>query len=49
MIDKKISVMEHGTLLSGTVKGVSRDGGLVLQSNGNERTLFAGDVTILAE
>jgi len=49
MIDKKISVMERGTLLSGTVKGVSPDGGLVLQSDGSERTIFAGDVTILAE
>jgi BirA family biotin operon repressor/biotin-[acetyl-CoA-carboxylase] ligase len=49
MIDRQISVMENGTLLSGTVKGLSRDGGLVLKSNGGERTLHAGDVTILAE
>ncbi len=49
MIDRNISVLEHGTLLSGTVKGVSRDGGLILRSDGGERTLFAGDVTILGE
>jgi BirA family transcriptional regulator, biotin operon repressor / biotin---[acetyl-CoA-carboxylase] ligase len=49
MIDRQISVMENGTLFSGTVKGLSRDGGLILRSNGLERTLFAGDVTILGQ
>ena len=49
MIDKQISLMENGNLLSGTVKGLSRDGGLILRSNGGERTLFAGDVTIVGE
>jgi len=48
MIDKNISVMENGKVLSGTVKGLSRDGGLILRTEETERTLFAGDVTILA-
>ncbi len=47
MINKRISVSEHGTILSGIVKGLSDDGGLIVQTNGTERTLFAGDVTIV--
>ena len=49
MIDQKISVMENGALLSGTVKGVSREGGLILRSDAGEHTVFAGDVTIVAQ
>jgi BirA family biotin operon repressor/biotin-[acetyl-CoA-carboxylase] ligase len=47
MIDKNISVMENGKVFSGVVKGLSRDGGLILRTDNTERTLFAGDVTIL--
>jgi len=47
MIDKTISVMENGTVVSGTVKGLSRDGGLILRTEHSDRTFFAGDVTIL--
>jgi BirA family biotin operon repressor/biotin-[acetyl-CoA-carboxylase] ligase len=47
MINKEISVSEHGQVISGVVKGVSPDGGLILKSNGLTRTLFAGDVTIV--
>ena len=47
MINKPISVSQQGNLISGVVKGLSRDGGLILQSGGAEKTLFAGDVTIV--
>lgn len=47
MINKPISVSQQGNLISGVVKGLSRDGGLILQSEGAEKTLFAGDVTIV--
>jgi len=47
MINKPISVSQQGTLISGVVKGLSHDGGLILQSEGAEKTLFAGDVTIV--
>jgi BirA family biotin operon repressor/biotin-[acetyl-CoA-carboxylase] ligase len=47
MINKPISVSQQGTIITGVVKGLSDDGGLVLQSNGTVRTLFAGDVTIV--
>lgn len=49
MINKPITVSQNGTTFSGIVKGVSRDGGLVLQTGNSEQTLFAGDVTILKE
>jgi len=47
MINRTISVSQQGTVFSGTVKGLSPEGGLVLQTDGAERTVFAGDVTIL--
>lgn len=47
MINKPISVSQQGNLISGVVKGLSHNGGLILQSEGAEKTLFAGDVTIV--
>jgi BirA family biotin operon repressor/biotin-[acetyl-CoA-carboxylase] ligase len=47
MINRQVSVSEHGNIISGIVKGLSPDGGLVLRTNGTEQTVFAGDVTIL--
>jgi BirA family biotin operon repressor/biotin-[acetyl-CoA-carboxylase] ligase len=49
MINKPIAVSLHGTVMTGIVKGLSREGGLILQANGADHTLFAGDVTILGE
>jgi len=47
MINKPISVSQEGNVISGIVKGLSKEGALVLQSNGTEKKLFAGDVTIV--
>jgi BirA family biotin operon repressor/biotin-[acetyl-CoA-carboxylase] ligase len=47
MISREISVSQEGTVISGIVKGLSPEGALILQSNGSERTFFAGDVTIV--
>jgi BirA family biotin operon repressor/biotin-[acetyl-CoA-carboxylase] ligase len=47
MINKRISVSQNGNLMSGVVKGLSTDGGLILQANGTEKTFFSGDVTIV--
>lgn len=47
MINKPISVSQQGNVISGIVKGLSKEGALVLQSNGTEKKLFAGDVTIV--
>jgi len=47
MINRTISVSQQGNVISGIVKGLSTDGGLILQSNGTEKTLFAGDVTVV--
>lgn len=47
MINKPITISQQGSLLSGVVKGLSGDGGLILQTNGTERTVFAGEVTVI--
>lgn len=47
MLNRQISVSQEGTVFSGVVKGLSNDGGLVLRTGTSERTLFAGDVTIV--
>jgi BirA family biotin operon repressor/biotin-[acetyl-CoA-carboxylase] ligase len=47
MINREISVDQEGTVVSGVVKGLSPEGALILQTNGSEKTLFAGDVTIV--
>ena len=47
MINRTISVSQQGNVISGVVKGLSLEGGLILQTNGSEQTLIAGDVTVL--
>jgi len=47
MVNTTISVDQQGTVISGVVKGLSPEGGLILQTNGVEKTIFAGDVHIL--
>ncbi len=47
MLGKTITVAQQGKSISGVVKGLSQDGGLLLQTNGIVHTLFAGDVTVL--
>jgi BirA family biotin operon repressor/biotin-[acetyl-CoA-carboxylase] ligase len=49
MLNKPIVISQQGTIISGFVRGLSPDGGLVLQTNGTEKTLYAGDVTILGD
>jgi biotin-(acetyl-CoA carboxylase) ligase len=47
MINKEISVTQDGAVISGIVRGLSPEGALILDAGGTEKTLFAGDVTIL--
>lgn len=47
MLNRTISVSQQGNVISGVVKGLSPEGGLVLKTNGSEQTVFAGDVTVL--
>lgn len=49
MLNKPIVISQQGTIISGFVRGLSPDGGLVLHTNGTEKTLYAGDVTILGD
>lgn len=47
MIGKPIALSQQGTIIGGVVKGLTSEGGLILQTDGTVRTLFAGDVTIV--
>jgi BirA family biotin operon repressor/biotin-[acetyl-CoA-carboxylase] ligase len=47
MINRRITVSMHGSPVSGVVKGLNPRGGLILHAHGEERVLFAGDVSIL--
>jgi BirA family biotin operon repressor/biotin-[acetyl-CoA-carboxylase] ligase len=47
MLEKEITVSENGTEFSGVVKGLAPDGALIIASDGAERALYAGDVTII--
>jgi BirA family biotin operon repressor/biotin-[acetyl-CoA-carboxylase] ligase len=47
MINKEVTVSVDGSTLTGTVSGMTPDGALILQTNGTEMILFAGDVTIV--
>ncbi len=47
MINKPISVSLQGSVISGVVKGVSPEGGLILQTEESEKTLYAGDVSLI--
>jgi BirA family biotin operon repressor/biotin-[acetyl-CoA-carboxylase] ligase len=47
MVNKEIAVSQQGEIISGIVKGLSPEGGLVLQTNGSEKTVYAGDVTVV--
>jgi BirA family transcriptional regulator, biotin operon repressor / biotin---[acetyl-CoA-carboxylase] ligase len=47
MINKPISISQQGNIISGIVKGITTEGGLILQTGGLEKTVFAGDVTVV--
>lgn len=47
MMERPITVSENGNEFSGVVKGIAPDGALIVASAGTERTLYAGDVTII--
>lgn len=47
MLNKPISVVQEGQTITGIVKGISPDGGLVLDTNGIEKVLVAPETTVL--
>jgi BirA family biotin operon repressor/biotin-[acetyl-CoA-carboxylase] ligase len=47
MMNKPVSILQHGETIAGVMKGLSRSGGLVVATDGEERVFFAGDTTIL--
>jgi BirA family biotin operon repressor/biotin-[acetyl-CoA-carboxylase] ligase len=47
MIGAQITADMQGTIITGTVTGVSSEGGLQLHTDAGDHTLFAGDITIV--
>jgi BirA family biotin operon repressor/biotin-[acetyl-CoA-carboxylase] ligase len=47
MFRRTITVAHNSRIVRGTMSGLSPEGGLILQTDGEEHVLFAGDVTIL--
>lgn len=47
MVRRHITVSHNGTTTSGLVKGLSSEGGLIIETNNEEHTFFAGDITIV--
>jgi len=47
MLRHQITVSHNGVVTQGLAKGLSKEGGLIIQTNGEECTFFAGDVTIM--
>ncbi len=47
LIGKRISLANNGTVVNGTVQGISAGGGLIVDTGKGEFTFLAGDVTIL--
>lgn len=47
MIGQEITIDQQGTIIRGTATGLADDGGLIIQSNGKEMKMLAGDVTII--
>jgi BirA family biotin operon repressor/biotin-[acetyl-CoA-carboxylase] ligase len=47
MVGSRVEVETEGRILQGRVEGIAQDGGLRLLTASGERTLYAGDVSIL--
>lgn len=47
IVGRQVTISQDGSILAGTVRGISKHGGLIVETNGEERVVFAGDVTIL--
>ena len=46
MIGKIVDVTSEGSVLTGKALGIAPDGGLILATDGGDRTVYAGDVTV---
>lgn len=49
IINKTVTLSQNGQMMSGVVRGISGNGGLLVQIGDATRTFLAGDVTILKE
>ncbi len=48
MFGKAITVQEHDSTVNGVAARLHQDGGLIIMTDRGERTIYAGDVTVLA-
>ena len=48
MFNREVSVDQQGRMLKGLALGLAHDGGLVLEMDGKQITVVAGDVTVLS-
>ncbi len=47
IIGKQISVLDRGTIITGTAKTIASDGGLILEIQGREKKILSGDVSLV--
>ena len=47
MFGKTITVQEHDSTVSGVASRLHQDGGLIIETEKGERTIYAGDVTVV--
>jgi len=47
MLNKQISVLQQGHTITGIMKGLSREGGLVVLADGTEKVVLAADTTVV--
>ena len=48
MFGRTITVQEHDSTVSGVAARLHHDGGLIIETDQGERTIYAGDVTVVA-
>ena len=48
MMGSEIRIAMHNGVLAGVASGIAEDGGLIVRTNGTDRKVLAGDVTIIS-
>jgi len=48
MMGSEIQVATHEGVLRGVASGIAEDGGLIVRTNGTDRKILAGDITIIS-
>jgi len=48
MMGGEIRIATHDGVLAGIARGIAEDGGLIVRTNGTDRKILAGDITIIS-